>query len=154
MEIGVSNIEDGRMKYDDAKWHYGGDFPKDSPNEYGGTHIALFLKWCFQKGWAGSLHIENKPEAVEDVINGNISATDFFFRYCDGKLTNEDLSEEGNRFANAYYGGEGLYFSDFVENFGDLMYTAPEDKFSFREYSKMLDKRYRSGTWSNKNNDQ
>jgi len=45
-----------KMKYDDASWHYGGDFPIGSPEEYGGTHIALFMKWCFVKGWAGDIH--------------------------------------------------------------------------------------------------
>ncbi len=32
------------MKYDDASWHYGGEFPADSPDEFGGTHIGLSLK--------------------------------------------------------------------------------------------------------------
>ncbi|WP_163023784.1 hypothetical protein [Pseudomonas viridiflava] len=27
------------MKYDDASWHYTGDFPADQPKEQGGTHI-------------------------------------------------------------------------------------------------------------------
>lgn len=39
------------MKYDDATWHSGGEFPPESPAEFGGTHIALFLRWCFVKGW-------------------------------------------------------------------------------------------------------
>jgi len=33
-----------------------GDFSIGSPEEYGGTHIALFMKWCFVKGWAGNIH--------------------------------------------------------------------------------------------------
>jgi len=45
-----------KMKYDDASWHYGGDFSIGSPEEYGGTYIALFMKWCFVKGWAGDIH--------------------------------------------------------------------------------------------------
>jgi hypothetical protein len=35
------------MKYDDASWHYGGDFPADLPREAGSTHIAMFLAWLF-----------------------------------------------------------------------------------------------------------
>ena len=30
-------------KYDDASWHYGGDFPKDLPIEAGATHTGMFL---------------------------------------------------------------------------------------------------------------
>ena len=29
------------MKYDDASWHYNGDFPTDLPVEAGATHIGL-----------------------------------------------------------------------------------------------------------------
>ena len=28
-------------KYDDASWHYGGDFPDDLPEENGATHIGM-----------------------------------------------------------------------------------------------------------------
>ncbi|MDI2590371.1 hypothetical protein POF45_02860 [Pseudomonas sp. 681] len=66
------------MKYDDARWHYAGDFPADQPQEQGGTHIALFLKWCFVKGWAGDLHIQEEPQDVSNVISGKLSATEFY----------------------------------------------------------------------------
>lgn len=57
-------------KYDDASWHYNGEFPADQPREHGGTHIALFLKGKLQ-GWAGELHLEDDPEAVQGVIDGS-----------------------------------------------------------------------------------
>lgn len=132
------------MKYDDASWHYGGNFPEGQPEEYGGTHIALFLKWCFVKGWAGSLHTESEPEAVAAVIRGELSSTEFFFEYCDGKFTDEDLTDEGNEFAVQYYGDEGLYLDDYAEHFGELMYVAPESVHDFEAYSEMLDARWRS----------
>ena len=34
------------MKYDDAGWHVGGDFPDDLPPEAGATHIGMFAAWC------------------------------------------------------------------------------------------------------------
>lgn len=132
------------MKYDDASWHYGGDFPTGQPQENGGTHIALFLKWCFIKGWAGDLHIEEEPEAVEAVIVGELSGTDFFFKYCDGKLTDEDLDEAGNAFASRYYGDEGLYLEDYAEAFGDVMYVASEDAHDYENFSAMLEARLKS----------
>ena len=61
------------MKYDDASWHYGGNFPAGQPDEHGGTHIALFLKWCFSKGWAAELHRDEAPETVARVISGELS---------------------------------------------------------------------------------
>lgn len=133
------------MKYDDASWHFGGEFPKDAPIENGGTHIALFLKWCFIKGWAGEMHLEDAPEDTQHVINGSMSATEFFFKHCDGKLTDEDLSDEGNAFAEEYYGEQGLYLEDYVEQFGELMYCAPENAYDFSAFSSMLEARLQSG---------
>ncbi|RML48695.1 DUF7832 domain-containing protein [Pseudomonas avellanae] len=31
------------MKYDDASWHYNGNFPSDLPDTAGATHIGMFL---------------------------------------------------------------------------------------------------------------
>lgn len=129
------------MKYDDASWHYGGNFPAGQPQEHGGTHIALFLKWCFIKGWAGELHTQEEPEAV---INGSMLATDFFFKYCDGKLTNESLNKSGNAFAELYYGDDGFYLDDYAEHFGNFMYLKPETAFDFAKYSAILNARLKS----------
>lgn len=131
------------MKYDDASWHYGGEFPKNSPEEYGGTHIALFLIWCFRKGWAGAFHLEMEPDAFRQVIDGSMSATEFLFEFCDGKLTDEDLSEVGNAFAAGYYGGGGLYLEDYSQLFGHLMYQAPESEHDFETLCAVLDARLR-----------
>ncbi|QSX28710.1 DUF7832 domain-containing protein [Shewanella cyperi] len=133
------------MKFDDASWHYGGDYPEGQPEEHGGTHIALFLKWCFIKGWAGELHMQNEPEAVQAVIDGTMSATDFLFQYCDGKLIDEMLSETGNAFAKLYYGDDGLYLADYANNFDELMYVKPEATHDFVKFSAILDARLKSG---------
>ena len=133
------------MKYDDASWHCGGDFPKESPREYGATHIALFMKWCFQKGWVGDVHTDEEPEDTQLVIDGSLPATDYFLKYCDGKLTNEDFSSEGNIFAAQYYGDEGLYLGDYIEHFGELMYVASESAHDFSKFSAVLEGRLKSG---------
>lgn len=133
------------MKYDDANWHSGGDFPQNSPTEFGGTHIALYLRWCFCKGWAGEIHTEDYPELIEQVIDGTKSATEFFFEYCDGKLTDEDLSAEGNQFTNQYYGDKGLYLGDYSMHFDELCYVASEDKHDFKKFSEMVENRLQSG---------
>lgn len=131
------------MKYDDASWHAGGVFPEGSPQEFGGTHIALFLRWCFCKGWAGPIFDE--PEVVEQVASGQISATEFLFRYCDGKLVEDMLSAAGNAFASQYYGDEGLYLDDYAREFGQFMYSAPDDAHDFAKFSQMLEGRLQSG---------
>lgn len=136
------------MKYDDASWHYGGDFPSDSPQEFGGTHIGLFLRLCFMKGWAGELHTEGEPEAVAAVVQGTMSGTDFLFKYCDGKLTDEDFNDDGNAVAEQYYGKNGHYLNDYAANFAHLMYAAPEADHDFNKYSQMFEVRLASGELS------
>ena len=127
------------MKYDDADWHYTEDFPE----EYAGVHIALYLKWCFLKGWAGNTHLEEWPEDVKDLITGNLSATQFLCKNCDNMLTSEDLNEEGNLFTRNYY--ESCFLDDFSENFGNFIYTAPEKDFDFKKFTAMCDSKLYTG---------
>ncbi|HEU4653711.1 MAG TPA: hypothetical protein VFS47_06980 [Steroidobacteraceae bacterium] len=134
------------MKYDDASWHYGSDsFPKSQPDEHGGTHIGLFLKWCFTKGWASELHLSEEPDDTARVSNGSLTGTAFLFKYCDGKLTNEDFNAEGNAFAERYYGEQGLYLDDYARHFGQHEYISPESAHDFAAFSSMLEQRWRTG---------
>lgn len=130
------------MKYDDASWHYGGEFPSDSPEEYGGTHIGLFLKWCFLRGWAGEMHLKYSPEAVEAVKAGQMTGTEFLLTVCGEKFTDEDLNADGNRFASKYYGDDGLYLLDYTKYFGEQMYVASEQEHNFQKFSGMMDNWY------------
>jgi hypothetical protein len=133
------------MKYDDASWHYGADsFPKDQPEEHGATHIGLFLRWCFVKGWAGALHMSEEPAAVAAVIRGDLTGTKFLLDYCDGKFTNEDLTAEGSAFAEQYYGDNGLYLGDYQKHFGEHEYRASETAHDFSKFSSIVDERLRS----------
>jgi hypothetical protein len=131
------------MKYDDASWHSGGEFPPTSPEEFGGTHIALMLRWCFQKGWAGELHTEDSKEDLESLLRGELSATEYLFTWCDGKFTDEDLTADGNAFMRHYY-VRGTYHEDYERRFGDKMYVAGEDQHDFAEFSEMVEARYRA----------
>lgn len=133
------------MKYDDASWHYEGDFPAGSPEEYGGTHIALFLKWCFKNGWTGELHLTDSPDDTQALMDETMSATEFFFKNCDGKLTDEDFNAAGNEFAQRYYGPEGLYLNDYANEFADLMYVAGEEMHDYERFSALIERRIKSG---------
>ncbi|HST59837.1 MAG TPA: hypothetical protein VLK84_14130 [Longimicrobium sp.] len=133
------------MKYDDASWHSGGDFPADSPEELGGTHIALILKWCFIKGWAGEVHREDSADDLDRMLRGELSATDYFFMWCDGKFTDEDLNAEGNAFMRACY---HACVSDYEREFAREMYVVDEAAHDFNRFSEMMETRYRSSTAS------
>jgi len=77
------------MKYDDASWHSGGEFPKHLPPEAGATHSGMFLAWALLSGLAGELHLEDSPEGIKALRERTITPGAFFLRFCDGKLTDE-----------------------------------------------------------------
>lgn len=45
------------MKYDDASWRYGGEFPAELDETAGATHIAMFAAWCVLNGLSAELHL-------------------------------------------------------------------------------------------------
>lgn len=111
------------MIYDDARWHSEGDFPADLPPEAGATHIALFLAFLLLNG----LGSDTQAGAVEELKHRARMPGDWFRATCDGRLTDADLSAEGNRFAAAYYlydeaghdAGEPSYLPDYAKSFPD-----------------------------------
>jgi hypothetical protein len=109
-----SSMPIGHMKYDDASWHYGGEFPAKLPTEAGATHIGMFVAWALLSGLGGEIHIEECPEDIESLRSRTLTPGGFMMRYCDGKFTDEDLNEEGNNFASAYFDLEkGGYLADY-----------------------------------------
>jgi hypothetical protein len=102
------------MKYDDASWHCGGDFPSDLPIEAGATHTGMFVAWALLSGLAGDIHVNDSPAALEKLRSRVVTPGAFFLEACDGKFTDEDLNDEGNAFAQAYFDFEhGSYLSDY-----------------------------------------
>ena len=91
----------------------------------------------------------NVPKRIKwtnQVISGEMSGTDFLFKYCDGKFTDEDLNDEGNFVTAKYYGDDGYYLDDYASQFGDLMYKAPESAHDFADYCKVIEGRLQSGS--------
>ena len=102
------------MKYDDASWHAGEDFPKDVPEGAGGTHTGMFVAWALLSGLAGEVHVDDLPKDLERLRSRGVTPGRFFLDVCDGKFTDEDLNEEGNAFAQGYFDFEkGAYLGDY-----------------------------------------
>ncbi|GKX54324.1 hypothetical protein SOASR030_04360 [Leminorella grimontii] len=111
------------MKYDDASWHYEGDYPADLAPERAAVHIGMFLKWCIRNGFASDDLKEDCEEEIQKVMQGEMTGAQFLIDICDEKLLDEDLSETGIAFANDYYedGTEfGKKYSYFIGDFCDV----------------------------------
>ena len=134
------------MKYDDASWHYGGAFPEDLPDEAGATHIGMFVAWALLNGMAGELHVDEFPEDLQNLKDRGVTPGQFFLTACDGKFTDEDLTDEGNKFTEAYYAVKsGGYLNDYSIVLGsDLptLYHIEDTWASFDKLKPILDERY------------
>ena len=105
------------MKYDDASWHYGGDFPAELPPEAGATHIGMFVAWALTNGLAGELHTQDSPDDLANLHDRRETPGNWFIRNCDEKFTNEDLDEEGNAFARDYYQATDAQTSPYLADY-------------------------------------
>jgi len=135
------------MKYDDASWHYGGDFPKELPIEAGATHTGMFVAWALLSGLAGNMHTDEFPENIGRLKSRTVTPGAFFLETCDGKFTDEDLSNEGNAFSQAYYDVDldvGDFLSDYAETFGNnasCLYFVEDSWENFDLPKPVLDRR-------------
>ena len=78
------------MKFDDASWHYEGDYPADLPESAAATHIGMFLAWALLHGMAGEL-IDDSAEALA-ALQRRVTGAQFLITELDEKLIDEDLN--------------------------------------------------------------
>ena len=135
------------VKYDDASWHYGNDFPEGLPDEAGATHTGMFVAWALLSGLAGSLHLEEFQEELGALQRRAISPSSYYFKCCDGKFTDEDLNDEGNDFATSYYDFKiGQYLADYEALFAKGLPTIYHVEDSWENFDRLrpiIDQRFR-----------
>ena len=134
------------MKYEDVSWHYPADeYPKELPREAAGTHAGMFLAWALLGGLAGDIHVREMPDGIASLQARNTTPGRFFIEQCDGKLTDENLNEEGNRFAAVYLDPDkGLYLKDYDAVLCAGLETAYHVPDTWQNYDKLkprLDRR-------------
>lgn len=139
------------MKYDDASWHYDGDFPEGLPPSAGATHIGMFVAWAMLNGLAGDIHITDFPDSIPPLAKQQIAPGEWLIAACDEKFTDEDLSEEGNRFALHYYAGEEGLFSaedtyssdyDMAFSYMPTLYHVPDTWESYAVIAPIIARRF------------
>jgi hypothetical protein len=101
--------------YDKAKYHYGGNYPEDLPEEQAFVHTGMFLGWIVDN----DLYSDWFKEEMEGYITA-FKAREMtgakVYEECDGALVDDMLNEEGNAFAQAYFDFEkGKYIYDYEE---------------------------------------
>lgn len=90
-------------KYDDASWHYEGNYPENLPTANAATHIGMFLAWCITNDLISTEQLDDYGSDTEEVKASRMTGAEYLISICDEKLYEEDLNELGNGFAKAYY---------------------------------------------------
>src|SRR5262245_58059328 len=133
------------MKYDDASWHGGEEFPAGLPPEAGATHVALFLAWALFAELGSDYHLLDSEEELERLRARKLTPGQYFLAVCDGKLTDEDFSAEGNDFALGYYQqGVAGFIGDYQEYLAKGLPTEYHVADTWANYDKLkpvLDRR-------------
>jgi hypothetical protein len=140
------------MAYDRADWHSGADnFPRDLPAEAGATHIGMFLAWAIVNRLEGEIHRETEQsrDALRAVREREVTGREFLLAQCDSKFWAEDLNDQGNAFADWYYGTgsrSGRYLNDYERALGaglDSLYRVEDTWASYDRVAAAIDRRYR-----------
>jgi len=109
-------------KYDDASWHYGGEYPAGLPNEAAGTHIGMFFAWCMLNGCAS----KEVADEVDFLRLRQLTPGAYLMQICDEKFVSYELNDEGNAFTNAYYESEEENKPCYVDDYLDVFATETE----------------------------
>ena len=117
------------LKYDDASWHSGENFPEDVPRKNCATHIGMFLSWCMENNLISDSLKEKTASEIEKLIQRKITGAEFILTAMDGKLSESDLNNFGNSFAKDYYADDtdfGNQHSSFADDYINLFDTKAE----------------------------
>jgi hypothetical protein len=104
------------MSYDRANFDYSTE-TDPLPKGHAATHIGMFLAWAVLNGLESDFHRQHSAEALAQLRRREITGRQFFDALCNERFSEQDLSEEGNAFAQYYYtdeaGQRGAYFADY-----------------------------------------
>ena len=132
----------------------GEGFPKDAPQENGGTHIGIYLAWIINNNMVGELHLEESKIEIDKVKKREITGRTFLINECDSKFFEDDLNDEGLAFSLYYYfdyysdnGKVKQYLMDYAEMFIKEPMTFWDVEDTWENYDRIkpvIDERFRS----------
>jgi len=146
-------IENTVDVYDKAKWHFGGNFPKDLEDFHGYIHTGMFLGWLIDNDLVSDEFKNEHTEEIEKFKQQRLTGSQIFESCCDGVLMIEDISELGNRFALPYFDfNSGQYMGDYEKTLAKNLPSAYHVTDTWDNYAKLkqvVDKRF--SDWKNQN---
>jgi predicted DNA-binding WGR domain protein len=140
--------------FDNASWHYGGDFPSDLDNHQAYIHTGLYIGWLLREGLFTSVFQKDNKEGISRFLHKDITAPDFYEKYMDGKFMSYELSDQGIAFTIYYFDTDfsrSMYINDLItilcKNISSVYYIKDNWQ-NFEIMADLINKRYQN--WSNK----
>lgn len=130
------------MAIDRIDWHW--DCVKDAISEdehweRAGAHIGYFIEWAYKKGLAPNNYETYDVDECQKVVNSEKTGIQFLIENCDTKFWNEDLNEQGQKFASFAY---EMYINNLEMILGHKPYIEKYNQQDLQNVSKYLDKVY------------
>ncbi len=131
--------------YDKAEYHWDTIQEYELPEEHAENHTVLFLRWLIEHGLTSESFYRDGEEILDQFRAGEVPIHDVY-RWFDGCLVDDMLSDEGNAFARAYFDFEkGEYIADYAKTLrGDLEtdFHVPYTEENYRLMAAVIDDRY------------
>ena len=100
--------------YDKAKYHYGGEFPEDLPEEQAFVHTGMFLGWILENDLYDVEFWDDMKGYIASFKSREMTGTQIYEDVCDGAFVSDELNDEGNAFAQSYFDfEEGQYIHNY-----------------------------------------
>jgi hypothetical protein len=125
------------MSYDQGYWHQEGCAERNIDEKYAGTHIAVYLKWCMEKGFLASTLEASDTQLLTAVRSGSLPVSQYFEENLDWKFGDWCLNERGNAFTTSYYDS---YLSEVSVRVPSAV-LGPEEGVDFQQLFQLLDER-------------
>lgn len=138
------------MIYDKIEWHINGDFPKGLKPESAGIHTGMFLEWIINNDLISDFHLKESLNSIDLVKNRMMDGLTFLIKECDSKFTDEDLNNEGNKFAFYYYADDNDY-CDYIDDYANVfkdhtsLYSVENNLKNYNLIEQVISKKY--GLW-------
>jgi hypothetical protein len=132
--------------FDKAKWHFGGDFPKELDIYQAYVHTGLFIGWLIGKGLISEDLKNGCKKEISEFLANKVSPVQFYETQLDGVFSSDDVNIEGYKFTKAYFDFEkGEYLKDYEAALGGelpTLYHVKDSIENFQKISFVLNKRF------------
>jgi hypothetical protein len=133
--------------YDKAKYHLDDSFPDDLEIEQSYVHTGMFLGWIIDHDLYSDQFGAELAHCIAAFKARDLTGAKVF-QVCDGVLTDNMLSVEGNEFAQDYFDFDR---DKYLEDYSDLLckglpsiYHVADTWPNYELAKQMIDRRYRA----------